>query len=174
MLGLAAAIRAERYRHRQPLIACWGGMAGTNISQEVHDMFFEKLTPMDRSIPVFTRSSIDNNPGGGDPDDGDPGGTINGYLLWDYDSVVDEKDRWEMTVYIVPSHSDKSCTVDITPHFCARFTPKAGEKFKWTNTALSDHKEVQNGEVAADAAGRATLPQVVVTKGKNRIVIVRK
>jgi len=66
-----------------------------------------------------------------------------------------------------------ACTVDITPRRCQKFKPKPGETFKWTNASLKDNKPVQSGTVKADKWGLVTLPQVKVSKGKNRVSIIR-
>jgi len=75
-------------------------------------------------VPAFSNCSLDNSPGTGDPDAGEPWGQINGYLFWEYDSIVDESDKWAMTVYLVPSSPDDACTVDLTPRQCRRFKAK--------------------------------------------------
>jgi hypothetical protein len=127
----------------------------------------------DVTLPAFSRCSLDNNPGNGDPSDGDPCGQINGYLLWDDAEQVEQADRWEMNVYLVGSCPKDSCVVDITPRHCKAFRPKAGEKFGWTNTSLAEKREVQSGEVRADAAGLVTLEKAIVSRGRNRIRIAR-
>ncbi len=92
-------------------------------------------------------------------------------LLWEYETIVDKSSRWEMTVLLSADTFAESCTVDITPRHRTKFYPKPGNKFKWTNTSLADGKVLQSGEVVADKWGLVTLTDVVVTKGKNRIVI---
>jgi hypothetical protein len=59
--------------------------------------------------------------------------------------------------------------VDVTPRHCRAFKPKPGQKLKWTNISVRDGKEVQSGDAAADPSGLATLPKVVVGKGRNRL-----
>jgi hypothetical protein len=88
----------------------------------------------DLTIPAFSGCSLDNNPGSGDPADGDYYGCINGWLLWGDKDPVDEKGKWEMTVWVISSCPEASCTVGITPRPCKEFTPAKGQKFKWTNT----------------------------------------
>ena len=139
----------------------------------------------DRPVPAFGNCSLDDNPGDGASDpgragsDGDPTGNINGSLFWDTKSIVDEPDKWEMTVYLYDGDRfgrgkapADSCTVDLTPRSCQRFKARPGQKFKWTNTSLTDKKEVQSGEATADKHGLVTLEKVRVTKGANRIALV--
>jgi hypothetical protein len=125
------------------------------------------------TLPAFSHCSLDDNPGNGDPADGDPCGQINGYLLWEDAGQVDGKDRWEATVYLVSTAPSERCTVDITPRHCREFKPRPGEKLKWTNTSEGAGKLIQSGEVAADQWGLVSLPKVIVEKGKNRIAISR-
>jgi hypothetical protein len=154
---------------RQPHCAQWGG---ARVSSELSKLLGGMR--WDRSLPGFSRCSLDQNPGNGDPDDGDPWGQINGWLLWDYGSVVDKADEWSAVVYLAPSAPFDRCTVDITPRRCEAFKPKPGAKFAWTNTADAEQKAAPSGEVEADRWGRVTLRDVTVTKGKHRMEISRK
>ncbi len=142
----------------------------TDFARELH----EGLRQVDwtKTVPAFSRGSLDNNPGNGDPTDGDYYGTINGWLLWGNDSV-DQPGKWEMTVYVISSCIRDDCTVDITPRHGKAFKPRPGERFRWVNTHLSDGKVVQSGELAADRWGLVTVPGAEVGKGRNRIMIER-
>ena len=66
------------------------------------------------------------------------------------------------------------CSVDVTPRKCQRFKAKPGQRFVWTNTTLSDGRQVRAGSAVADEHGLVTLKRLVVTKGKHRITIRRK
>jgi len=150
--------------------ATYAASWSTDFSRELHEGL--KQVDWTKTLPAFSRGSLDNNPGNGDPTDGDYYGTINGWLLWQNDSV-DEPGRWEMTVYVIASCLRSDCTVDITPRHCKAFKPKPGQKFRWTNTALADGKVVQSGELTADKWGLVTVPAAAVSKGRNRIVITK-
>jgi hypothetical protein len=119
----------------------------------------------DRSVPAFGHCSLDANPGSGWRPDGDPRGQINGYLVWDYDTVTESPDRWEMAVGLSTAAPRNDCTVDLTPRHCRAFKPKAGDVFRWTNTDLASGREVQAGQVTADRWGLVTLKSVKVSKG---------
>jgi hypothetical protein len=151
---------------RQPYFAGWGG---GRCSRELYRHLF--TWPWDKSVPAFSNCSLDGNPGNGDPADGDPRGTINAYLVWRYDDIVDKPDRWEMTVYLAKSAPKDTCTVDLTPRHRRKFNPKAGQTFTWTNTDLATKKVVGSGTVKADKWGLVTLKQITVGKGRNRVVI---
>jgi len=125
----------------------------------------------DKSLPAFTHCSLDDNMGNGDPNDGDPEGQINGYLLWQPEDSVDEPGRWEMTVYLISRAPQDSCTVDITPRRCRFFHPAPGTVCHWQNIDLTTQQPIASGSVTADQYRLVTIEQTVVTKGKNRIVI---
>jgi len=127
----------------------------------------------DQSKPAFGHCSIDDNPGCGDIRSGDPKGLLNGYLLWETESIVDEPDRWEMTVYLHKTAPLGSCTVDLTPRHCRKFRPAAGASLTWTNKPASGSKAIQSGAAKADARGLVTIRSVKVTKGRNRITIAK-
>jgi len=158
--GLAALRDA-----RQPYAATWGG---AGLPREVADAY--KRMRWTKTLPAFSNCSLDNNPGTGDPDAGEPWGQINAWLLWDGEDSVDRPGRWEMTVYLVPSCPDERCTVDVTPRHCKAFKPKPGTTVRWTNTPAGGGKATW-GTVKVDKYGLVTLKQTAVTKGKNRIVI---
>jgi hypothetical protein len=165
---------------RQPFIAAWstggddpGGHQQVHpVQPEVRRMF--EVIRWDATIPAFTNCSLDNNPGNGDPADGDSCGQINGYLIWDNRGCVDEDGAWEMTVWVVDTCPEDSCTADITPRHCKKFKPRQGEKFRWSNTCLSDGKVIASAAVVADRWRLVTVRGATISKGKNRIRIERE
>jgi hypothetical protein len=122
-----------------------------------------RLMRWDKSVPAFGRCSLDANPGSGWRPDGDPKGQINGFLVWDYATVAESADQWEMTVGLTADAPRGQCTVDLTPRHCKLFKPKSGDKFLWTNTD-GRGQEIQAGEVAADKFGLVTLRDLRVLK----------
>jgi hypothetical protein len=155
-------------RARQPFVAAWSLGPPPELTQA-----FDRMR-WDVTLPAFSNGSLDDNPGNGCPADGDYYGCINGWLLWDDANAVDENDRWEMTVWLIPSCPEESCTVDVTPRHCRSFKPKPGERLQWTNTSAADGKPVASGTVTADKWGLVTVPAATVTKARNRIRIERK
>ncbi len=124
---------------------------------------------IDQSLPAFTSCSLDNNPGRGDPNDGDAEGQVNLYLYWQTDDVVDEPDKWQMTVGLVDEAPEEKCTVDITPRRLQKFRTEPGQRLQWTNTSLSDNREIQTGQATVDEHGLITLENISVMPGRNRI-----
>lgn len=126
-----------------------------------------------QSLPAFTRCSLDSSPGDGDHADAEKGGGINLYQLWEPETLVDEPDRWEITLLLRDDCPYPDCTTDLTPRRCRKFTAKPGQAFKWTHAAVADGRELQSGTATADEWGLVTLNAVKVGKAPGRIHIRR-
>ncbi len=130
------------------------------------------------SVAAFGNCSLDDNPGIGTG--WDPGGQMNAYLCCDVRSQIDAPDGWEMTVYLYAGDARgrgaapvDRCTADVTARRCRKFRAKPGEKFTWTNTSVAENKVVQQGSAVADELGLVTARKVIISKGKNHLVIRR-
>ena len=130
------------------------------------------------SVPAFGNCSLDDSPGIGFG--WDPGGQMYAYLCAEPRTQVDRAYHWEMTVYLYAGGRRgrgaaplDRCTADVTPRRCQRFKARPGEKFTWTNTSLADKKVVQTGTAVADTYGLVTAKRILISKGKNRLVIQR-
>ncbi|MFP4055760.1 MAG: alpha/beta hydrolase family protein [Candidatus Brocadiia bacterium] len=161
---------------RRPHIFVWG-QAGHGQRARMPGTLGERVLPIDvrtdLSLPAFTRCSLDDDPGGGDPADGDPKGQANLYLVWETDDLVDRPDRWEITVGLAEKAPAAACTVDVTPRRLQRFEPEPGQTVRWQATALGADAPAQSGTATADRWGLVTLPQVRVVKGGTRVRIAR-
>ncbi|HLY11717.1 MAG TPA: hypothetical protein VKW04_20620 [Planctomycetota bacterium] len=127
---------------------------------------------LDRTLPAFTRCSLDADPGDGDPKNGAPEGQSNLFLRWDTseENVIDEVGRWSLTLKLSKKAPAAECTVDVTPRRCFQFRSPAGTKVKW-RTLSEAGAEIQAGQVAADSWGLVTIPGVTVTPGGTRVVV---
>jgi len=161
---------------RRPHVFVWG-QGGHGQRAQLPVSLSDRTVAMDlrtdQSQPAFTGCSLDDNPGSGDPQDGDPKGQVNLYLLWKTDDVLDQGDRWEMTIGLIEKAPRNECTVNMTPRRVQQFKVKPGQQVKWTNTSLGENKVIQDGQATADEHGLITLERVRVTKGGNRLKIVR-
>jgi pimeloyl-ACP methyl ester carboxylesterase len=119
---------------------------------------------VDRTLPAFTKCSLDDDPGGGDPKDGDPEGQSNLHLTWETGegTVTDQPEAWGMILRLGRKAPRDECTVDVTPRRCRAFRPRPGTRMRWSATV--DGKEIQKGEAAADAWGLVTAQGVKVGK----------
>jgi len=151
-----------------------------------------------QSVPAFGNCSLDDNIGNGDLNNGYPlgSGQLNGYLNWDSETIVDEPNRWEMTVMLDAAAPLDACTVDLTPRKVQRFKAKPGQPFRWSCTFLPPLEDEQKkagaspaeelaarlahgsrlggGSITADEWGLVTIRQIRMQKGAQRIVIQRQ
>lgn len=171
---------------RRPHLFTWGqGGHGHRVYVPTPSGGGDNATPvmdirLGQSVPAFTQCSLDDNPGNGDPADGDSKGQLNLYLRWDTNSLVDETGRYEATVYLIQSAPQDECTVNITPRRCREFKPAPGTRLKWDNSRKSHsaagagtQDRTQSGEVTADQCGLVTLRRVKVSKIGNRVEVTR-
>jgi hypothetical protein len=126
------------------------------------------------SYPAFSNCAIDDNPGNGNPTDGDSTGSINGHLDWN-DNITDAADRWEITLRlkglstISGTHSaPDSASVDVTPRRLQVFHVPPGDRIIWENR--------RNGLVIQQSSfmytgGLVTLPGVKVYKDSVRLSV---
>ena len=160
---------------RRPHLFIWGqGRHGQRTVMPGNGS--ERVMPLDirtdMVLPAFTHCSLDNNPGNGDPNDGDPSGQINQWLFWEDKSIVDEQDRFEITVALMEKAPAPECTVDITPRRVQKFLFASGRKLFWKNTS-NNGAESQKGAVTVDEYGLITLKKIVVSKNKNHIIVIK-
>ncbi len=159
---------------RRPHIFVWGQRGHSQRAQlpvSLSDRHMPLDLRTDQSQPAFTRCSLDQDPGDGQPNTGDAEGQSNLYLFWDTEDVVDRAERWEMTVGLVEQAPEEACTVDVTPRRVQSFRPPPSSRVTWTNTSVADSADVQSGHATVDKLGLVTLSSVRIAKGKNRIVV---
>lgn len=127
---------------------------------------------VDRTLPAFSRCTLDDDPGDGDPEKGARVGQSNMHLTWEAapDQVVDEVGRWSMLLRLNLKAPKESCEVDVTPRRCLQFRAPAGSKAKWRTTNI-DGAELQSGELTSDRWGLITVPGATVTKSGTRLTV---
>lgn len=124
----------------------------------------------DRTLPAFTRCSLDDDPGNGDPAIGAREGQSNLHLYWETETSADEVGRWSMVLKLNKHAPKDECTVDVTPRRCFQFRMREGMKAKWRNLG-ADGAEIQSGEATADKGGVVTAAGVQVNKKGNRLTL---
>ena len=156
--------------------------------------FVKEMVPQIRlhqSLPAFTRCSLDARPVCDDPKGeyrpgkydqdfqrhADKVGGINLWQRWAPAGIVDERDRWAITVWLAAPGKDgrggspqDSATTDLTPRRCQKFMVRPGDKTAWTATA-TDGKVLQSGTAQADANGLVTVPGLKMGREKIRVDI---
>ena len=156
-IGWYQAVRAVQslWETKRPFVFVWG-MSGHG--QRAQFMMNPGMMALDKSIPAFRNCSLDDVLGTGiklaeskkfetreakildDWYDGDSTGQINAYLLWK--NVNEEKDKYEITVYLDKKAPKGTCIVDMTPRRIEVFKAKPGEKFSWVNISIRGRKEI--------------------------------
>ena len=144
----------------------WAQLKGVNLVVEA-----KHVEDGNASVSQYMQSyqtklhEMIGNPGNGDLRQGMTFDTpINSWLTWDSETIVDETDRWEMTVMLDESSPLHECTVDLTPRNLQRFKAQPGRRFRWSCTFLppTTESQEQNGaspanDLAARLAGGRRL-----------------
>jgi len=107
------------------------------------------------SYPAFSESSIDDDPGEGDPANGDLVGGINLGFVWT--DPAEDPSSWSVTI------SNEICeapmTVSVTPRRAQHFLPAPGAAVRYVTSSGSQ------GSLVADAHGLVTVQGVVIAPG---------
>jgi pimeloyl-ACP methyl ester carboxylesterase len=161
---------------RRPHVFVWGQQGHGQravLPIALSDRFMPLDLRIDQSQPAFTRCSLDDDPGNGEPQTGASQGQSNQYLFWETSDVVDTTERWEMTVGLIDRAPQDACTVDITPRRVQQFKPAPGTQVRWTNRSLAGGGGEAAGNATVDQLGLITLPGMKIGKGRSRITILR-
>lgn len=136
---------------------------------------------INQSFPAIANSTLNDDPGTVDlavpperrpawdaPGVGDLVGSINGQITWDRASIVDEADRYEITLRIEEWAELDQGTADVTPRRVQNFKTKPGEKVYY--------QVLQGGEgsVEADEHGFVTVKNVPLTREGTRLLLSKK
>jgi poly(3-hydroxybutyrate) depolymerase len=142
-----------------------GNHSGGGRAKEAVSKYYppEKFA-RNQSYPAFGNSSINNNMGNGDPNDGDPVGGINLGFLWG--GVSDKPNRW--SVKFANDLAKEEMTVDVTPRRCQQFKPRPGDVLRWTNSAGGA------GKATADEWGLVTVEKVKIVPGQETVLTIER
>lgn len=97
-------------------------------------------------------------------------GHFNRALLWRSEDLVDEPDRYEVTVL----GQCKDSAVDVTVRRLQHFTIQAGQTYSWTNASLDGKAALQQGEAAVGNDGLLTVKGFKVLPAGSRLTIRRQ
>ncbi len=163
---------------RQAFVAAWDdGAHGTCAKDMPADIkswdnlaSFSKLFALNKSYLAFSNGSHDNNPGNGDPHDGDIVGFMNRGLTWE--EPRDTADKYEVLVKWMLVADRLPVTVDVTVRRLQAFKPGPGQAVTATNLAADTGAEVQAMRLTVDEQGLVTFPGFRITAAAgNRIVL---
>jgi hypothetical protein len=127
------------------------------VSQQHQPQFNIFNFRTDQSYPAFSDFSLNDNPGDGDPSDGDERGAINRYTWWDPSSIVDSLSTYEVSVYLFDFCPEQFASVTITPRRLQNLYHEPGTVYTWENISSMDGSTLQNGTAFADDDGLVTL-----------------
>lgn len=105
------------------------------------------------------------------PGVGDLVGTINGQVDWETDSIVDESDRYEMTLKLNEYAEVDSATMSITPRRLQNFRPESGQSVRYVFE--EGEKSLKEGVVRVDQNGLMQIAWAPVTKNGVRMKLSR-
>ena len=155
---------------RHGFISGWGlGMHNIQASQVpavVKDFDIFKIRK-NESFPAFSNSSLNDDPGSGDPKEGTITGQMGGGFDWKI--LADTTDAWEAEIKVIVEGKSEAMT-DITPRRLQQLKPRAGQSYQWSCTD-STGGITQSGIVIPDQWGLVTLPRVKLTPSGSKIRI---
>ncbi len=131
--------------------------SGRSPYSEVLRWYPPRLFSLNQSYPAFTNSSIDDDIGNGDPEDGDLEGGINLGFLWTV--VEDSSERWVLEVSN-ELLGEGVMTVDITPRRLQSFRPRSGASisYRWSAPGAPE----QLGSVLVDENSLITIESLEI------------
>ncbi|MFC1613965.1 alpha/beta hydrolase-fold protein [Gemmatimonadota bacterium] len=164
---------------RQGFITGWDNGVHSNCMDGSHPWFRKWQDPeyllrfsLKESFPALSGYSHNNDPGSGDPEEGDITGYMNFGLEWK--DIHDEKEMYAITLYIAEGDPVLPATVDVTPRRLQHFRLKPGEPVTMIEQTL-DSREILRRESRADRTGHVTFEGFRLTARQgNRLIIIRK
>lgn len=129
---------------------------GSDAAAEIAMWYPPERFARDLGYPAFSHSSIDDDPGPGDPALGDLVGGINLGFAWT--DPIDTPDSWSST--IDNALAVATMTVDVTPRRAQAFRLDPGESVDFT-TSRGDA-----GTIVADERGLVTAAAVEIVPGE--------
>ena len=156
-----------------------GGGGKNFIDAEIQPNYYRFATNI--SYPAFSNCSINQNPGNGAPNNGDPYGAFNGYLDWHDDNISDNACNYTIHLFIkdfyvggvLDPEQYATCKTDITFRRLQNFQPANGATIKWTNYDEVSGAKLQSGSLSYNG-GLITLHNLTVNKAGNYIKLTIK
>ena len=118
--------------------------------------------------------------GNGDITDGAPWGAWAGFYDWETNTITDDADRWECTVFLVGASSapvdvyaGDSATCDVTIRKPQLFQPATGTPLDWRLERVSDGQVLQSGTTSPDADGVVAVTGLTLFKDpvRTRLIV---
>lgn len=157
--------------NRHAFIAAWGQGGHVNSSSGLPPEYtgFDVYTKIKRSqsYPAVSNSSSNNNPGNGDPSQGDSVGQMNaGY---DWQIRTDTPTTWVADIkYTV---SGGTPTADISPRRLQQFDFASGDRLAYIFTEIATGQVIAGGYVTAQRGRFVTVPNIPFANEYRRLTI---
>jgi acetyl esterase len=113
---------------------------------------------VDIAVPIDRRPAYDA------PGVGDLVGTVNGEVNWDRTTIVDEPDRYGITLNLENWSGKDKATADVTPRRVQKFKPAKGTSIECRITNLTSGETLLSKTVVPDKFGFVTVKTVPLTK----------
>jgi hypothetical protein len=153
---------------RQPFVAAWDNLIHTGDHPDrpkTYDAFDVFGIRRDECVPALSNASTAEDPGMGDPDEGDPAGGINDDFRWAVEK--DAPDTLVLRLWRVPKVGRfagvETATVDVTPRRRQAFRPQPGSTVASRNESAKDGALVEERTLTVEPSGLLTAPQVRIS-----------
>ena len=163
---------------RGGFIAGWDNGVHSNCMENAHLWFKKWQEPgyllrfsLEESFLAFSNCSLNNDPGNGDPEDGDITGYMNFGLEWK--DIQDEVNQFSATIFVAAGEPEFPVRVDVTPRRLQRFRLGAMEKIVLLNQTLQGEEIIKRSSMA-DSTGLITFEQFLITEKQGNRLIIRK
>lgn len=146
-----------------------GGAGNNFLPEETEPDYYRFATNV--SYPAFSNCSVNQDPGNGIPNVGDPYGALNGYMDWNGSNIKDKTCLYNIHLLIkdfyvggiLDPEQYSTSTADVTIHRYQKFSPVTGTLIKWSNFDDVTGLKIQNGSFTYNG-GLMTIPGVIIKK----------
>lgn len=153
---------------RQPFICAWDNGGHTGQRPDVPSSFKEfdiYQIRRDRCVPALSNASTADDPGTGDPAEGDPVGAINDDFRWEVEK--DSAEELVLRLWRIPKSGRfaevTAATVDVTPRRRQAFLPPPGSQVTFKNLSADDGSVIQEMQLTVEPSGLLTARQVRIS-----------
>ena len=167
LIGWAQAVTFAKtlQKTKQPHVFAWGQKAhNQRVTYPLNKSIVNNpmLIRKDKTLPAFTKCSLDDPIGNGSVTSGSAEGQFNAYLYWDAATSEETANSWTMPIGLI-EHYD--CTVDITPRNCKVFKPKPNTVYQWTIKDSVSGEIISEGSSKLGADGLLTVEKAFIKMG---------
>ena len=164
---------------RQPFLAAWHNGEHRGVTAEEAPAFTSfdiYQVRRDESVPALSNASTADDPGSGDPAQGDPVGAINDDFRWEVET--DAEAELVLRLWRVPKTGRfagvTEATVDVTPRRRQAFHPEPGSRVTLRNLSADDGALIQEMAIGVEPSGLFTARRVRISLEPGSRLIFRR